>query len=353
MFYPALPTAEEIKAVRTRHGLKKHQAAKIINVTPTSWWKYENGQQTPTVFNWALFLNAVGELSLPPDDVLTPFAERALSFVPPLSFRPGHAPENYVPPTTEQIAALRAKAGLSRRQCNDLFGYKSSAHWGKFERGEIVMPQREWVVFQVACGVMSPPPFSDFETAKTSRPSYAERKNYTPPSAEEIKAFLKEHGLTQTEAAKRVGVSDRQFRNYVSAKGTTAMPEKVWNFLRKSLTAENGSLPDNPDFTDFPTVETVGTAADMAAAVNTFALAADTLTKQNRERTKQLLPVFEIQVAVRKLTATQTAVYFRVPDYGNGYWTKWQGFGFGSEQLYGFLAAVTERYRNLNIVFEK
>ena len=79
MFYPEIPIAEEIKALRVKHGLENYQAAALINVSLQTWWRYENGDLKPSVLNWALFLNAVGELVLPPENPLTPFAFRALS----------------------------------------------------------------------------------------------------------------------------------------------------------------------------------------------------------------------------------------------------------------------------------
>ena len=113
MFYPEIPTAEEIKALRVKHGLENYQAAALINVSLQTWWRYENGDLKPSVLNWALFLNAVGELALPPENPLTPFAFRALSFVPPVALKSGNAPESYVAPTPEQITKLREEAKLT------------------------------------------------------------------------------------------------------------------------------------------------------------------------------------------------------------------------------------------------
>ena len=53
------------------------------------------------------------------------------------------------------------------------------------------------------------------------------------PTAAQFRAFLKEHGLTGSQAADLVGVKPRQIRRYVG--GDTPVPYAVWFTLRAKV----------------------------------------------------------------------------------------------------------------------
>lgn len=351
MFYPEIPTAEEIKALRVKHGLENYQAAALINVSLQTWWRYENGDLKPSVLNWALFLNAVGELVLPPENPLTPFAFRALSFVPPVALKSGNAPESYVAPTPEQITKLREEAKLSRSQCNELFGFKSSTHWGKFERGEIVMAEREWVIFQVALKKINPPAFSDFDTAKGKTPSYSKPTKYVAPTPDEIRAFLAANDLTQEDAAAIIGLNPRTFRRYLGGAKPAQMAELTWKYLQRYVKTDVLDLPDNPDNSKMVKLGEVHSDDDFQAALNEFAVQLDKTKKQNKKRRSEMLPVLEPQFTI-KTGDSEAGIFCRLPDYLNGHWSMWKGYEMSNERLNKMLAALSKRFDVLNIKFK-
>ena len=352
MFYPDIPTPNDLKAFRIRHGLANYQAANLINVGLSSWRRYEKGTLKPSTFNWALLLNAVGELDLPPNDRLTPFARRALSFVPPVAYKAGNAREGYVPPEPEQIISLRKKAMLTREQCNELLGLKSSTHWGKYERGEIVMAEREWVIFQVALDAIPAPAFSDFETALKKVPMYSKEPDFIPPTPEQIRAFLTAHEITPAEVAEYLSLRERIVRAYIAHINPQPITEKNWKLL-KQIAKKKEKLPANPDYSDFPEPRTVETPDEIQVAFSEVAHVADIVKKRNSKRKRNIspMPTFEMQFVVQN-QGTQLALFYRSPDYVNNYWSMWRGFLMAENEAHKFLAALSKRMGNINVAFE-
>ena len=356
MLYPEIPSSVELKALRVRNGLENWQAANLINVNLSTWTRYEAGELTPSQLNWALLLNAVGELNLPADNPLSPLARRALSFVPPVALKAGNQREGYKPPTPTQITKLRKKAGLSRLQCNELMGFKSQAHWGKFERGEITIAEREWVIFQVAIGAINPPEFSDFETAKNRKPLVTTRPktapSYIPPTAAEIYAFLEKHNLTQAQAAACIGIAPRTFRNYLTGKKLTHISESAWKILQGAVNEREKKLAENPDNKGFVKPKEITSEKDFQAAFDFFAVEADNIKKQNKKRSKNFEPTHELQFIVKTVDDDRAALFYRAPDYFNDCWTMWKGFTMEKEALNKMLAALSKRLGAIEIKFE-
>lgn len=54
-----------------------------------------------------------------------------------------------------------------------------------------------------------------------------------PPTASELKLFLKDMGVTQKVAAEHGGVSERMLRRYLN--GSHDMTIQVWTFMRRSV----------------------------------------------------------------------------------------------------------------------
>lgn len=350
MFYPVVPTPEEIKALRIKSCLTNYQAANLINVNLSSWLRYEAGTIKPTVFNWALFLNSINALDLPPDDELTPFAYRALSFVPPVALKAGNEREGYVSPTPEEISKLRKKVGLKRAQCNKLLGLKSATHWGKYERGEIVMSEREWVIFQVAVEAIEPPKFSDFKTAYNKVPSYSKVSNFIPPTPEEIRDFLKKNDLTQAQAAEWLVIGERSFRRYVSHTKPCKISATKWKLL-KQLSKQKIVLPENPNHSEFPQPRKINRADGIEEVYNELVHSSSVLEKHNRKRKIDLLPVFEMQFIVEK-HRNQLALFYRSPDYVNMCWSVWHGVLLPNNEMHALLMELSEQLDSMDTVFK-
>lgn len=62
-------------------------------------------------------------------------------------------PEKYnllsgvVPPTPEEIRAIRTDAGLSQAECSRIIGTKERYRWSEYERGLHTIDLNRWAVF--------------------------------------------------------------------------------------------------------------------------------------------------------------------------------------------------------------
>ena len=353
MFYPPVPKSDEIRSIRIKNGLEIYQAANLINVAPATWYSYENGTAAPSAFNWALFLNALGLLELPAveDDgkgmgKLPVLAQRALSFVPPKAFKRGEVPADYVAPSPETIIELRTRAGITPKVCSALFGFSNPNNWHKYERGELKLLKREWTIFQVALGIIEPPPFSDFQTAREKQPMYEKKTEYFAPSSDEIRALLEKHNLTQAQAAEIIGIHPRRFRSYLN-KGGDKIPEKRWLLLQAALNLK-ADLLENPDCEGFPVPQS---ETDLQEIISTLSVAGDRVAKINSRRSVELLPVQDMELALSRPKDGMQALFFRVPDYQNQHWGLWRGFSVQPDKVHNILFLLSRRYGNLNIKY--
>lgn len=350
MLYLPSPDPETIKATRIKHGLATYQAANLLNITPSVWSNYERGEQAMPPFNWSLFLNALGET--PAINLKHPLAElanRAISFVPPPNNR---SKKGYQAPSPETLKMARVQHNLKSKDCCELLGISeksSSQQWGRYERGTTVIPERSWVIFQVATGMADPPPYSDFETALLKKPSY-KKPPYIPPTPAELRELLKKYDLTVAEAAKVVAVNPRQFRRYISEteKQATTIPERLWLILKSSV-QEESALAENPESSGF---DLVHTGIDSKTVQNEILIQADKLKKYNRKRKLDLLPQFALEFVLKPgKTETDMLLFFRFPLYEEGYWSMWQGYQLAHQAAHAILKAVSERTGFVQVKF--
>ena len=55
-------------------------------------------------------------------------------------------------PTSDQLKALRADAGLTQRQAAELVGLGDHMRWSEFERGLTTISAERWTLFLLAIG---------------------------------------------------------------------------------------------------------------------------------------------------------------------------------------------------------
>lgn len=59
--------------------------------------------------------------------------------------------------------------------------------------------------------------------------------DYTAPSADEIREYLKANNLKNPQAAKMAGVHPRTFRRYKSPTKPQVIPEERWHMLKDKV----------------------------------------------------------------------------------------------------------------------
>jgi transcriptional regulator with XRE-family HTH domain len=60
-----MPTKSDIKAAREQAGLTQPQAAALLGVTPTTWFRYESGDRKMTDYAFAYWKHVAGLERLP------------------------------------------------------------------------------------------------------------------------------------------------------------------------------------------------------------------------------------------------------------------------------------------------
>lgn len=70
----------------------------------------------------------------------------------------------------------------------------------------------------------------------------SKEQDWAPPTAEEVREYLKAHGLTGSAASRMVKVDPRTFRRYTSHTKALNVPYCVWYTLRSKVVA-SGEKP--------------------------------------------------------------------------------------------------------------
>lgn len=154
-------TPSAVRALRKAASLTQGQAASLAGVKPLAWVRWESGHVAAPAWRMVLFASRV-------------------------DLAREEAPV-WVPLTGPEVQAARVGAGLTLRQAADLVYSGAAVNWSAVEEGRELMPRHVWELFL-------------FKAAAPGRPAPG------LPSADVIRAARKAAGLTQGQAADRVGV---------------------------------------------------------------------------------------------------------------------------------------------------